>query len=74
MAVLAKHKGRGLIQHRTMKAYEKVKAGATYSKIWSNMEFSVHIHASAGLTPVKGFRYFAEEEAGWAPRGGVLAL
>jgi len=30
------------------------------------MEFSDHIHASAGLTPVKGSRYFTEEETGWA--------
>jgi len=49
-----------------MKAYGKVKTGATYSKIWPNIEFSGHIHASAGLPPVKGSRYFTEEEAGWA--------
>jgi hypothetical protein len=30
------------------------------------MEFSDHIHASAGLTPVKRSRYCTEEEAAWA--------
>ena len=41
-----------------------MKPGATYSKIWPNMEFSDHIHASASFTPVKGSTYFTEEEAG----------
>jgi hypothetical protein len=73
MAVLAKHKGRGLIQHRTMKAYGEVKAGATYSKIWPNMEFSFHIHASAGRTPVKGKRGKPVPLQAWsAPEGSRM--